>query len=176
MDGIIYVIDTGYAKMKVYNPKMGMDALTVSRESGGGGVKTGWVRRRVGLRQWLQAWQKDAVTVEGQGSATYSIGDWPYICDPLRPIPSFSSPPDTRRRRSSPSPRRRPIRGLGVRDGPGRAPAGACSQRAPFATVSLHRVPRRRLSHRCVPWTGRPGRLHLPRAELGLLCGDCWQL
>ena len=29
VDGIIYVIDTGYVKMKVYNPKMGMDALTV---------------------------------------------------------------------------------------------------------------------------------------------------
>ena len=27
--GIIYVIDTGYVKMKVYNPKMGMDALQV---------------------------------------------------------------------------------------------------------------------------------------------------
>uniref|UniRef100_A0A1D2A9T0 RNA helicase n=1 Tax=Auxenochlorella protothecoides TaxID=3075 RepID=A0A1D2A9T0_AUXPR len=33
VDGIIYVIDTGYAKMKVYNPKMGMDALTVFPES-----------------------------------------------------------------------------------------------------------------------------------------------
>ena len=30
VDGIIYVIDSGYVKMKVYNPKMGMDALTVS--------------------------------------------------------------------------------------------------------------------------------------------------
>ena len=29
VDGIIYVIDCGYVKMKVYNPKMGMDALTV---------------------------------------------------------------------------------------------------------------------------------------------------
>ncbi|KAK9803444.1 hypothetical protein WJX73_001656 [Symbiochloris irregularis] len=29
VDGIIYVIDTGYCKMKVYNPKMGMDALQV---------------------------------------------------------------------------------------------------------------------------------------------------
>ena len=29
VDGIIYVIDTGYVKMKVYNPKMGMDALQV---------------------------------------------------------------------------------------------------------------------------------------------------
>ncbi|XP_056168312.1 pre-mRNA-splicing factor ATP-dependent RNA helicase DEAH7-like isoform X2 [Syzygium oleosum] len=29
LDGIYYVIDTGYAKMKVYNPKMGMDALQV---------------------------------------------------------------------------------------------------------------------------------------------------
>lgn len=33
VDGIIYVIDTGYVKMKVYNPKMGMDALTVFPES-----------------------------------------------------------------------------------------------------------------------------------------------
>lgn len=30
VDGIYYVIDTGYVKMKVYNPKMGMDALQVS--------------------------------------------------------------------------------------------------------------------------------------------------
>ncbi|GFR49972.1 hypothetical protein Agub_g12113, partial [Astrephomene gubernaculifera] len=29
VDGILYVIDTGYVKMKVYNPKMGMDALQV---------------------------------------------------------------------------------------------------------------------------------------------------
>ncbi|TQE09997.1 hypothetical protein C1H46_004419 [Malus baccata] len=29
VDGISYVIDTGYGKMKVYNPKMGMDALQV---------------------------------------------------------------------------------------------------------------------------------------------------
>ncbi|KAI0989931.1 hypothetical protein GJ496_011101 [Pomphorhynchus laevis] len=29
VDGIIYVIDAGYCKMKVYNPKIGMDALQV---------------------------------------------------------------------------------------------------------------------------------------------------
>jgi pre-mRNA-splicing factor ATP-dependent RNA helicase DHX38/PRP16 len=29
VDGIIYVIDTGYAKQKVYNPRIGMDALQV---------------------------------------------------------------------------------------------------------------------------------------------------
>ncbi|KAF5843773.1 P-loop containing nucleoside triphosphate hydrolase protein [Dunaliella salina] len=29
VDGILYVVDTGYVKMKVYNPKMGMDALQV---------------------------------------------------------------------------------------------------------------------------------------------------
>jgi pre-mRNA-splicing factor ATP-dependent RNA helicase DHX38/PRP16 len=29
VDGIFYVIDTGYSKMKVYNPRMGMDALQV---------------------------------------------------------------------------------------------------------------------------------------------------
>lgn len=33
VDGIIYVIDSGYVKMKVYNPKMGMDALQVYPES-----------------------------------------------------------------------------------------------------------------------------------------------
>eukprot|EP00878_Enallax_costatus_P037454 GHUV01042311.1.p1 GENE.GHUV01042311.1~~GHUV01042311.1.p1 ORF type:complete len:486 (+),score=136.42 GHUV01042311.1:211-1668(+) len=33
VDGIYYVIDTGYVKMKVYNPKMGMDALQVFPES-----------------------------------------------------------------------------------------------------------------------------------------------
>ncbi|CAL5219753.1 g1653 [Coccomyxa viridis] len=33
VDGILYVIDTGYVKMKVYNPKMGMDALQVFPES-----------------------------------------------------------------------------------------------------------------------------------------------
>merc|ERR1719393_56798 len=30
VDGIIYVIDTGYCKMKVFNPKMGMDSLQVT--------------------------------------------------------------------------------------------------------------------------------------------------
>lgn len=29
VDGIYYVIDTGYSKMKVYNPRMGMDVLQV---------------------------------------------------------------------------------------------------------------------------------------------------
>ena len=33
VDGILYVVDTGYAKLKVYNPKMGMDALQVFPES-----------------------------------------------------------------------------------------------------------------------------------------------
>eukprot|EP00890_Picochlorum_soloecismus_P002226 jgi/Picsp_1/3003/NSC_01225-R1_pre-mrna-splicing factor atp-dependent rna helicase prp16-like len=33
VDGIIYVIDSGFVKMKVYNPKIGMDALTVFPES-----------------------------------------------------------------------------------------------------------------------------------------------
>lgn len=40
VDGILYVIDTGYVKMKVFNPKMGMDALQVRRRRGavvGGG-------------------------------------------------------------------------------------------------------------------------------------------
>lgn len=30
VDGILYVVDTGYAKLKVYNPKVGMDALQVT--------------------------------------------------------------------------------------------------------------------------------------------------
>ncbi len=33
IDGILYVIDSGYCKLKVYNPKMGMDALQVRLES-----------------------------------------------------------------------------------------------------------------------------------------------
>jgi pre-mRNA-splicing factor ATP-dependent RNA helicase DHX38/PRP16 len=40
LDGIFYVIDTGYVKMKVYNPKMGMDALQVGA-GGRGGVAGG---------------------------------------------------------------------------------------------------------------------------------------
>ncbi|KAJ3080007.1 DEAH-box RNA helicase prp16 [Quaeritorhiza haematococci] len=30
VDGIMYVVDTGYAKLKVYNPKIGMDALQIT--------------------------------------------------------------------------------------------------------------------------------------------------
>jgi len=30
IDGIFYVVDPGFAKMKVYNPKLGMDSLVVS--------------------------------------------------------------------------------------------------------------------------------------------------
>ena len=37
VDGILYVIDTGYVKMKVFNPKMGMDALQVGGRGGRGG-------------------------------------------------------------------------------------------------------------------------------------------
>lgn len=35
LDGILYVIDTGYVKIKVYNPKIGMDALQVGSWRGG---------------------------------------------------------------------------------------------------------------------------------------------
>jgi len=31
VDGIIYVIDSGYCKLKVYNPRIGMDALQVTQ-------------------------------------------------------------------------------------------------------------------------------------------------
>ena len=30
LDGVKYVIDTGFSKLKVYNPKIGMDALQVT--------------------------------------------------------------------------------------------------------------------------------------------------
>jgi hypothetical protein len=30
IDGIYYVVDPGFAKIKVYNPKLGMDTLVVS--------------------------------------------------------------------------------------------------------------------------------------------------
>lgn len=30
IDGIFYVVDPGFAKVKVYNPKLGMDSLVVS--------------------------------------------------------------------------------------------------------------------------------------------------
>jgi pre-mRNA-splicing factor ATP-dependent RNA helicase DHX38/PRP16 len=30
VDGIKYVVDAGYSKMKVYNPRVGMDALQIT--------------------------------------------------------------------------------------------------------------------------------------------------
>ena len=30
VDGILYVVDAGYSKLKVYNPKVGMDALQIT--------------------------------------------------------------------------------------------------------------------------------------------------
>ena len=30
VDGILYVLDGGYCKLKVYNPKVGMDALQIT--------------------------------------------------------------------------------------------------------------------------------------------------
>jgi HrpA-like RNA helicase len=30
VDGILYVVDSGYSKLKVYNPKVGMDALQIT--------------------------------------------------------------------------------------------------------------------------------------------------
>jgi hypothetical protein len=30
VDGIMYVIDAGYSKLKVYNPRMGMDSLQIT--------------------------------------------------------------------------------------------------------------------------------------------------
>ena len=33
VDGIKYVVDCGYCKLKVYNPRIGMDSLLISPES-----------------------------------------------------------------------------------------------------------------------------------------------
>ena len=30
VDGILFVVDAGYSKLKVYNPKVGMDALQIT--------------------------------------------------------------------------------------------------------------------------------------------------
>jgi len=30
VDGILFVVDGGYSKLKVYNPKVGMDALQIT--------------------------------------------------------------------------------------------------------------------------------------------------
>lgn len=30
VDGIMYVVDTGFCKLKVYNPKVGMDSLQIT--------------------------------------------------------------------------------------------------------------------------------------------------
>lgn len=30
VDGILYVVDAGYSKLKIYNPKVGMDALQIT--------------------------------------------------------------------------------------------------------------------------------------------------
>jgi pre-mRNA-splicing factor ATP-dependent RNA helicase DHX38/PRP16 len=30
VDGILYVVDAGFSKLKVYNPKVGMDALQIT--------------------------------------------------------------------------------------------------------------------------------------------------
>ena len=30
VDGILFVVDAGYCKLKVYNPKVGMDALQIT--------------------------------------------------------------------------------------------------------------------------------------------------
>ena len=30
VDGILYVVDAGYSKLKVYSPKVGMDALQIT--------------------------------------------------------------------------------------------------------------------------------------------------
>ena len=32
VDGIFYVVDTGFCKLKVYNPRIGMDALQVQSQ------------------------------------------------------------------------------------------------------------------------------------------------
>lgn len=58
LDGIFYVIDTGYVKMKVYNPKMGMDALQVG---GGAGVCC------------LRGWAGD--------NLMWLSGYWDLLCD-----------------------------------------------------------------------------------------------
>jgi pre-mRNA-splicing factor ATP-dependent RNA helicase DHX38/PRP16 len=39
VDGILYVVDCGYQKLKVYNPRMGMDSLQVTESSPGSFVE-----------------------------------------------------------------------------------------------------------------------------------------
>ena len=43
VDGIMFVIDCGYCKLKVYNPRIGMDALQVYPISQVGGLAVGCV-------------------------------------------------------------------------------------------------------------------------------------
>jgi pre-mRNA-splicing factor ATP-dependent RNA helicase DHX38/PRP16 len=52
VDGILYVVDAGYSKLKVYNPKVGMDALQITpisqananqRTGRAGRTGSGWV-------------------------------------------------------------------------------------------------------------------------------------
>ncbi|RZC57806.1 hypothetical protein C5167_005110 [Papaver somniferum] len=60
VDGILYVIDSGYSKMKVYNPRMGMDALQVFPVSQAAAKQRAGRAGRTGLGQCYRLYTKSA--------------------------------------------------------------------------------------------------------------------
>ncbi|XP_026377981.1 pre-mRNA-splicing factor ATP-dependent RNA helicase DEAH7-like [Papaver somniferum] len=64
VDGILYVIDSGYSKMKVYNPRMGMDALQVFPVSQAAAKQRAGRAGRTGPGQCYRLYTKSAFDKE----------------------------------------------------------------------------------------------------------------
>ena len=73
VDGIKYVVDCGYCKLKVYNPRIGMDSLLISPESqananqrAGRAGRTGIIYSHLFFAQYRVAATKKYVYVQAQ--------------------------------------------------------------------------------------------------------------
>ena len=90
VDGIIYVIDSGYVKMKVYNPKMGMDALTVFPESQAAANQRSGRAGRTGAGTCWRLFTEGAYKHGAHGSSCFCVASRACCarCAPAARMPS----------------------------------------------------------------------------------------
>jgi hypothetical protein len=103
VDGILYVVDAGYSKLKVYNPKVGMDALQITpisqananqRTGRAGRTGSGYVSHRDPCWIFIKHAVKDFATGYIQRWLTetnYFQTLFPKFSALILPILSFSS-------------------------------------------------------------------------------------
>lgn len=102
VDGILYVVDSGYSKLKVYNPKVGMDALQITPISQANANQRTGRAGRTGNGYEFLLYYVSCIMLNGRltASATGSIPRWrtamkcsrttsPKSSGPISPIRCF---------------------------------------------------------------------------------------